>query len=333
MRRRLGPSPEKNRLHTLHECQAFLAPSRFITEHGIQAYFSAVKQHSKTVSPKPASVPTKTFAQFPVQHHLHSVVPRKSNPDFRTSGPEATGLFRISAMTMGVSPDLPSTTQINDALNPVRCFASVLHAHKFLSKSKTKEEWTVVQQWIQLHAGLSGNVFSDSVTVEKLSKVLCTVWSDQAALAHVCGVFVDRVLMAIAEEAAAADSMLSGGGTKLAQTPDNAIHNVYCSSFVQSRLYRCRECSWTLTVCMDKQLKNSLLPAAGRQETTSETQTTVDKLTDVLVRFTLACPSTKKTFLKRSLKTHVERLRMAGMIVPAESTPDNILQRQIPFNP
>jgi len=91
--------------------------------------------------------------------------------------------------------DAQMSQQINDMLFPVKEFQALLGKHPTIEKTKTKEEWAMVWDWVE---NVDVYLFCDAEITEKMSQVMCAVWGDKAALLLACGNFCLKLLECLA---------------------------------------------------------------------------------------------------------------------------------------
>lgn len=83
---------------------------------------------------------------------------------------------------------------INDALKPVEEMRRILHLHPTCEKSKTKEEWDMVLDWVR---NLSPELFRDPIVVDRLSDILCAKWGNKEQLTVASSDFCNRLLQSV----------------------------------------------------------------------------------------------------------------------------------------
>ena len=64
--------------------------------------------------------------------------------------------------------------QVNDALEPHAELQKIFAAHATMEKTKTKEEWLLLCDWV---ASLDAELYRDPSTTERMSALLCATWS------------------------------------------------------------------------------------------------------------------------------------------------------------
>lgn len=74
-----------------------------------------------------------------------------------------------------------SAKQINDSLAPLAELAKVFAAHATMERTKTKEEYALLCDWVGAlplpSGGLAASLFRDPSTAERMSALLCATWS------------------------------------------------------------------------------------------------------------------------------------------------------------
>lgn len=81
--------------------------------------------------------------------------------------------------------------EINDHMQPEQELLRVLAKHPVMHKTKTKEEFDLLSNWVQ---NLDTRLFCNAEVAESLSQMLCEKWSDKGFLSYLCGTFIYKLL-------------------------------------------------------------------------------------------------------------------------------------------